>query len=346
MSRSDVAIEAIQSWLMELGNDGRSSRTVEAYEADVIDTLKIIAERLSTPLPRLNIGSVDRDLLVAAIFEFRTRSDPRFTKNPEQAPAERSPARVARRVAAVKVFFKWAYATGRIPSDPAALLKSPRKKKRLPKALEGETAIGLMGHAETRWPERDQLLIILALTTGLRLEEMATLKMEDIQGHPPSSITVVGKGNKERRLPLPPVTQQAIVTYLPTRSKLLGKTGLDARTLFVSSRPRWAGKMRDGEKVMTIEATRSGVAYVIDSVLSKAGARRRGSRVHVLRHTFATLGLRPDPVTGHPAYTLRQLQAALGHANLATIQVYTEVSDAELVQAAADHPLARSRSSG
>ncbi|MGH2772618.1 MAG: recombinase XerC, partial [Actinomycetota bacterium] len=75
--------------------------------------------------------------------------------------------------------------------------------------------------------------------------------------------------------------------------------------------------------------------------LRHAGARRPGGRVHVLRHTFATLGLRPDPDTGRPAYNLRQLQAALGHANLATIQVYTEVSDAELLTAASAHPLAQ-----
>jgi len=92
---------------------------------------------------------------------------------------------------------------------------------------------------------------------------------------------------------------------------------------------------------MGVDATRAGIAYVVDRVLRQVGARVHGSRVHVLRHTFATLGLRPDPETGMPAYSLRQLQAALGHSNLSTIQVYTEVSDAELVKAASSHPLAQ-----
>lgn len=338
----DLALAAMHSWLMELGNEGRSQRTTDAYESDVSDTLWFIAAQTKTPLERLRLREVTRDHLVAAIAEFRTRPDPRYTRNPDQSPKERSPARVARRVAAVRVFFKWCYGTGKIAADPAALIRSPKRGKRLPKALEAETAMSLLEGAEqARWPERDLLVIVLALTTGLRLEEMATLKMTDLAGDPPHSVTVVGKGNKERNLPLPPVTQEAIANYLPTRAERLKKMNQQARTLFVSTRQRKVGTTRDGEPIFSVEATKAGIAYVADTVLRRAGARRRGSRVHVLRHTFATLGLRPDPVTGQPAYTLRQLQAALGHANLATIQVYTEVSDAELVRAAAAHPLAR-----
>ncbi|MFN2610545.1 MAG: tyrosine-type recombinase/integrase, partial [Actinomycetota bacterium] len=291
---------------------------------------------------QLTLQQVSRDSLIASIADFRTRPDPRFTTNPEQAPNQRSPARVARRVAAIKVFFKWAYGTGRISADPAALIKAPKRSKRLPKALEAETALRVMAGAdEGRWPERDQLIIVLALTTGLRLEEMATLKIEDLVGDPPDSMNVVGKGNKERRLPIPGVTQEALALYMPTRASRLEKFRIDAKTLFISTRPRSAGRTKSGETVMSVDATRAGIAYVVDRVLRRAGARRRGSRVHVLRHTFATLGLRPDATTGHPAYTLRQLQAALGHANLGTIQIYTEVSDSELVRAASAHPLAR-----
>ena len=340
---SPLAFDAMHTWLMELGNEGRSPRTIDAYEFDVGDALKIIADRRKVSPSQLLLSDVTRDLLVESIAEFRTREDPRFTTNPDQAPKERSPARVARRIAAIKVFFKWCYGTGRIPADPAALLKAPKRVKRLPKALEAETAMKVMSGAdEGRWPERDQLIVVLALTTGLRLEEMATLKVSDLLGDPFDAMNVIGKGNKERRLPLPRVTQEALEVYLPTRAARLKKLGLDAKTLFISTRPRAAGKTKSGDPVMSVEATRSGIAYVIDRVLRRSGARRRGSRVHVLRHTFATLGLRPDAATGVPAYTLRQLQAALGHANLGTIQVYTEVSDTELVKAASAHPLARS----
>lgn len=331
---------AMHSWLMEMGNDGRSPRTLAAYDSDVTDTVEVIAGLLGTKPTDLTLDQIDRDLLVASIADFRTRPDPRYTVNPDQAPTQRGPARVARRVAAIKVFFKWCYATGRIASDPAALLRSPKRPKRLPKALELTAATDLMGLPQvSRWPERDQLIVVLALTTGLRLEEMSTLKIADITGDPPTSLSVIGKGNKERSLPLPAITSHAIRAYMPTRRKRLDKLGLDSKTLFISTRPRKVGARKDGSEIISVDATRAGIAYVVDRMLSRIGARRRGSRVHVLRHTFATLGLRPDPNTGQPAYTLRQLQAALGHANLSTIQVYAEVSDAELVQAAAAHPL-------
>lgn len=332
----------MHSWLMELGNDGRSTKTTDAYEADVSDTLSVIAAAIGVETSSLGLEQITRDHLVSAIADFRTRPDPRYTRHPDRSPKERSAARVARRVAALRVFFKWCYATGRIGADPAALIKSPKKGKRLPKALEPDTAVSLMdGAGDARWPERDMLIIVLALTTGMRLEEMASLKVSDLIGDPPHSLTVIGKGNKERRLPLPPITQEAIALYLPTRTARLRKLGSEARSLFLSTRPRKVGQAKDGTEIVTVEATKATIAYVADRVLRRVGARRRGSRVHVLRHTFATLGLRPDPVTGASAYTLRQLQAALGHANLATIQVYTEVSDEELVRAASAHPLAK-----
>ena len=344
MNETVNALEAMQLWLMELGNEGRSPRTVDAYEAEITATIASVAANVSKMPASLVLSELTRDRLVGAIAEFRVRPDPRYTRHPDRAAGERSPARVARRVAAVKVFFKWCYATGRLAADPAALLRSPSKTKRLPKALEADAARSIIDHAlESRWPERDMLVIVLALTTGLRLEEIATVKLTDIVGKPPHSLNVIGKGNKERRLPLPPVTQEALTVYLKSRSARLVKMGLDARTLFISTRPRVTSMDAHGEPIRSVEATKAGIAYITDRLLRRAGARRRGSRVHVLRHTFATLGLRPDPVTGLPAYTLRQLQTALGHANLSTIQVYTEVSDAELVKAAAAHPLAQER---
>lgn len=344
MPADDLALEAMHAWLVEQANEGRSPRTIAAYEADLTDALGFVAGQLEAPPARLRLGWVTRDLLVASIAEFRTRPDPRYRRNPHRAPRERAPASVARRVAAIRVFFAWCYATERIPADPAALLKAPRRARRLPKALEADAARAVIEEAdESRWPERDHLVVVLALTTGLRLEEMATLRMSDMAGRPPAAIAVVGKGNKERRLPLAPVAREAIAVYLPTRDARLRRMGLTASTLFVSSRARRVGSGPDGSPVHSAEATRAGIAYIVDRILRRVGARRRGARVHVLRHTFATLGLRPDPATGQPAYTLRQLQATLGHANLATIQVYTEVSDAELVRAAAAHPLAGPR---
>ena len=206
----------------------------------------------------------------------------------------------------------------------------------MPRALEQTLAGGALSNASmgSQWPERDALILALALACGLRLAEIAGLKLVDLEGDPATAMVVRGKGDKERRLGLPPVVTDALRVYLPTRRARLDELGLDAVTVVVSSRPRPV-RNRDGKVVgQTVEASRESVVYVVDRVLRAIGARRPGIRVHALRHTFATLGLREG------AFSLRQLQVALGHASLATTQIYTEVADEEIAEAMRLHPLA------
>jgi integrase/recombinase XerC len=282
------------------------------------------------------LSDITPDHLDGALADFRTRPDPRFSTHPERAPEERSPATVARRTSAIRSFFAWAYKTQRIASDPAALLSPPKRRKRVPRALEQSLAGGALTNATTnsQWPERDALILALALACGLRLAEIAGLRMVDLEGEPPVAMVVRGKGDKERRLGVPPVVSEALRAYFPTRRARLDEMGLDAKTVIISSRPRPV-KNRDGLVVgQTVEASRESVVYVVDRVLRSIGARRPGIRVHALRHTFATLGLREG------AFSLRQLQVALGHASLATTQIYTEVADEEIAAAMRLHPLA------
>lgn len=346
----------VERFLQRLSNEGRSARTLAAYRYDLDDTMVDVAigARLLAGRPtldrldmadreaqvlaafeRLDVAAVTLDDLDGALAEFRTRPDPRFARHPERSPEERSPATVARRTAALRSFFAWCYRTQRVAADPAALLKPPKKRKRMPRAIDEATAGRALAEAgqASAWPERDLLILALALACGLRLDEIARLRVDDVQGDPPEGIIVRGKGDKERRLGLPPVVEQAIVDYLPTRAERLGTLGLDATTVVVSSRARPI-RSRSGEVVgTTVEASRDTVIYVVDRVLRHLGARRDGVRVHALRHTFATLGLREG------AFSLRQLQVALGHASLATTQIYTEVADEEIAAAMRLHPL-------
>jgi integrase/recombinase XerC len=340
----------LERWLQRLANAGRSPRTLAAYRADLDDTMATVAvaKRLLSPADReddakrlaafdeLDLATVSFDDLDEAIAEFRTRPDPRYTTNPQRAPEERAPATVARRTAAIRTFFDWCYTTDRIPADPAAKLEAPRRRKRMPKALTQDlasTALAQSGDG-SRWPERDELIVALALACGLRLEEIATLTMDQLVGDPPDAIVVRGKGDKERRLGVPPIVGEALALYLPTRRARLAELGApDARTVIVSSRARPV-KNRRGEVVgQTVESSRDTVSYVVDRLLRRLGARQRQIRVHALRHTFATLGLREG------AFSLRQLQVALGHASLATTQIYTEVADEEIARAMQQHPL-------
>jgi len=353
----------LERWLADLANTGRSRRTLEAYRSDVDDTMLTVAgmkgfatnmkasitadadgadepARLAM-FEQLDLTSITNDDLIAAIADYRTRPDPRFRTNPQRAPEERAPATVARRTAAIRTFFAWCYEHDLIAADPAAKLRTPQRRKRLPKALPPTVATNALDEAAagSRWPERDELIVALALACGLRLEEIATLTVDSIVGDN-EFVIVRGKGDKERRLGVPPVVREAIDAYLPTRAIRLERLGLDARTLVVSSRPRPVVDKRTGAtKTMTVEASRESVAYVVDRLLRRLGARRDHVRVHALRHTFATLGLQAG------TFNLRQLQAALGHASLATTQLYTEVADDDLADAMARHPLAASRPS-
>jgi len=329
-------VEMVERFLQRLANEGRSSSTLSAYRTDLDDTMRGIAGELGGSVDELTLGEITTDLLDSALAEFRTRPDPRFSTHPERGPEERSPATVARRTSALRSFFAWAYKTQRITSDPAALLSPPKRRKRVPRALEQGMAGGALSNASShsQWPERDALILALALACGLRLAEIATLKRVDLEGDPPNAMVVRGKGDKERRLGLPPVVTEALAHYLPTRAARLIDLKLDAQTVVISSRPRPV-RNRDGKVTgQTVEASRESVVYVVDRVLRAIGARRPGIRVHALRHTFATLGLREG------AFSLRQLQVALGHASLATTQIYTEVADEEIAQAMRLHPLA------
>ncbi|HET9442633.1 MAG TPA: tyrosine-type recombinase/integrase, partial [Acidimicrobiales bacterium] len=248
----------LERWLQRLANAGRSRRTLDAYRADLDDTMATVAagrgllppraalERLEPAarqaavlgaFERLDLTAVTYDDLDEAIAEFRIRPDPRYRTNPQRSPAERAPATVARRTAAIRSFFAWCYSTDRIASDPAAKLEAPRRRKRMPKALTA----GVAGQALTeagagsRWPERDALIVALALACGLRLEEIATLRLDQLTGEGPEALVVRGKGDKERRLGVPPVVREALAAYLPTRAERLAGLGLDARTVVVSS---------------------------------------------------------------------------------------------------------------
>jgi len=347
----------LERWLQRLANAGRSPRTIAAYRADLDDTMVTIAG-LKGSLPDrtrldsmaaeareravleafdgLDLQQVSFDDLDEAIAEYRTRPDPRFRTNPQRAPAERAPATVARRTAALRSFFSWCYTTDRIAADPAAKLEAPKRRKRLPKSLTAAAAAAALVQSGqgTRWAERDELIVALCLACGLRLEEVATLRLDNLVGDGPDALVVRGKGDKERRLGVPPVVRDALAAYLPTRTARLADLGLEARTVIVSSRPRPV-RNRAGEVVgSTVESSRDTVSYVVDRLLRRLGVRQEHIRVHALRHTFATLGLREG------ALSLRQLQVALGHASLATTQLYTEVADEEVAAAMQLHPLA------
>ncbi len=216
-------------------------------------------------------------------------------------------ATVARKVAAVKSFFSFLEAEGTLGVNPAQTLASPKVGKSLPKPLSVQEIDELLEQPARRTtPEakRDLAMLELMYATGLRVTELVSLDLTDVQlaGDKPH-VRLVGKGNRERQIPLPEQPASEVADYARfARSRLVGDR--DEAALFVNRR---------GERL-----TRQGFWLILKGYAGDAGIAGRVTP-HTLRHSFATHMLRGG-------MDIRMVQELLGHANISTTQVYTHVS--------------------
>jgi len=226
-------------------------------------------------------------------------------------------ASIARRVGAIHTFYRWAADAGRIDHDPSLLLGRPKVANRLPTVLRVGEAAALMdapAPADTDEPVavavrlRDEAILELLYGSGLRVSEVTTLTTEglDLEG---GRVHVVGKGSKQRRVPLSEDSVRALRTWLAEGRPLLAARSTEA--LFVN-RKRKPMSPRD-------------IRAMVDGY---AGDLLPGRRVgpHTLRHSFATHLLEGGA-------DIRAVQELLGHSSVATTQRYTHVSRTRLFEA-------------
>jgi integrase/recombinase XerD len=212
---------------------------------------------------------------------------------------------IGRKIAAVKSFFHFLVADGVLQDDPTASVDSPPVDKRLPHPLSREEVDRLLAEpARSNTPKglRDRALLELLYATGMRASEVIELEVDavDLEAE---TVRCVGKGNKERILPLYERAREALGEYLENgRARLL--QGRDEMALFVNHRGR--------------PLTRQGLWLIVKEYALAAGVKREVTP-HTLRHSFATHML--DGGAG-----LRELQQLLGHASISSTQVYTEIS--------------------
>jgi integrase/recombinase XerC len=226
-------------------------------------------------------------------------------------------ASIARRVGAIRTFFRWALADGRIVADPTLLLGRPKVVHRLPTVLRQAEAAELMAEAvavDTEDPielavaSRDRAILEVLYGSGLRVSEAASLTADrvDLDG---ARVGVMGKGAKERRVPLSDHAVDALRAWIDHGRPVLATQPTDA--LFVNRK----------HKPMTARDVRAMVDGYADSLLP---GRRVGP--HTLRHSFATHLLEGGA-------DIRAVQELLGHSSVATTQRYTHVSRARLFDA-------------
>jgi integrase/recombinase XerD len=285
-----------------------AANTLTAYAKDLDDVRGFLARR-------------DRDLASARPEDleayFRDLSDRGL-----------SPATAARRRAATRQMYRFVLEEGWRTDDPTRRVEAPRLGRPLPKTLSREEALRLIDAAAARdgaAGARLGAMIELLYASGLRVSELTALPLAPFL-HNPAYLIVKGKGGKERLAPLNDAARAAVQAYLAFRPGFLPK-GAKANPWLFPSRSR-AGRL-----------TPRRFAQLLDEAAIAAGLDPARVSPHVLRHAFATHLLEGGA-------DLRVVQTLLGHADIATTQIYTHVTQERLREVLETrHPLARGPSS-
>lgn len=230
-----------------------------------------------------------------------------------------APASVARKLAAIRGLYDFLVRSERLGQNPADLVSSPKREEKLPRVLSADQVRSLLERipARTALELRDRALLELTYSCGLRCEEIVDLNLDSIDFES-ERLRVLGKGSKERLLPVGEPAQRALRRYTERgRPALVGDRA--ERALFLS---------KSGRRLSNSDVTRRLARWIREAAI---GA---GVSPHSLRHSFATHLLEGGA-------DLRAIQELLGHASISTTQVYTRVDAARLRDAyAATHPRA------
>lgn len=217
------------------------------------------------------------------------------------------PVSIRKKITVIKSFFQYLKANKIIKENPTEFLGSIKVNKKIPKYFTIEECKKILSNINKRNKDRDTAIIKLFLSTGLRLSELVDLNVEDINNN---SLTIVGKGNKERTVYLSQEIQAALQEYLKT------KKTTKTNALFITE---------NGDRM-----TRLTIQCMVKNILNRS--KIEGS-THKLRHTFATL-LYQNHIADIP-----KIQKMLGHSNISTTMVYVTVDDNELQDVAENNPI-------
>ena len=277
-------IELFLGWLEV--EKGYSPHTVESYRRDLNE---FTAQAEAATGRKLVVGQLDTLRVRSFVYSLHSRN---------------KGSSVARKLSALRTFFRFLLKKEVLRSDPAAAIAAPKGEGYLPVVLSVDEVFSLleMPGPGDRFAARDRAMLELLYATGLRVAELAALDL-DVVDLGEGMVRVRGKGNKERLVPMGTPAVAAIEAYLPQRAVLL-RSGRAEKALFLNSR---GGRIttRSIERLVKMYAERAGIAARVSP--------------HALRHSFAThlLEMGAD---------LRVVQELLGHASLSTTQRYTHLN--------------------
>lgn len=297
---------------------GKSERTVDGYRIDLIMFFRFMKLYKGKVKPdcefeEINISDIGNEFIknikLSDLYAFLSFTE-KYRNNGTYARA--------RKVATLKSYFK--YLSGKtsiIEENPATELESPKINKRHPVYLTLDESKKLLWSLDKKDKnyKRDLCILTLFLNCGLRVSELCSIDISKIKG---DTLTIIGKGNKERTVYLNKACLKVLADYIPTRE--VEKLPMaDKNALFISNK---------GSRISTRTVER-----LVKKHTENAGLIKEKYTPHKLRHTAATLMYK------HGNVDIRSLQQILGHENISTTQIYTHVDNETLREAVKSNPL-------
>ncbi|HBN86383.1 MAG TPA: recombinase XerC [Clostridiales bacterium] len=304
---------------------GKSPQTVKEYYYDLRLFLKFLKIKKGLvkvkdlndyeKIEQIDITDIQADFMQKIVLSDLYAYMSYLNKNRHNNSAAR-----ARKVASIKSFFKYLHnKAGILENNIAVELESPKTVKRLPRYLDLKDSKNLLDSIDGKHKERDYAIITIFLNCGLRLQELVDINISKLRN---DTLTVIGKGDKERMIYLNDACLRAIDEYKKVRP--IPKVGHED-ALFLSER-----RQRISNKT---------VQFLVKKYIKQAGLDPERYSTHKLRHTAATLMYK------HGHVDIRALQSILGHESISTTEIYTHLDNNQLRDAAFKNPLADEKAS-
>jgi site-specific recombinase XerD len=285
--------QLINDFLDDCRASGKSKGTVEQYALAVKEFIEFIEKKYFKFIVG-NLNKIELTHLKSYLVYLTDEKE-------NQAITRR------KKVSALKMFFKYLKSIGKVKINSVDDLDSIKVKRKIPKYFAIDECKSILSNIKDRNQLRNETIILLFLNTGMRLSELVSLNVQDVDKN---CHTITGKGDKERPIYLSQQIQEQLQKYIKERPKV------ETNALFISER---------GNRINKVT-----VQQMIKAVLNNAGLQ---GKTHTLRHTFATQLYQSGKVD------LRQLQELLGHADISTTTIYTQVAKKALQQVAENNPL-------
>lgn len=283
---------------------GRSICTIKEYCTDLLSFFSWVRRSRSSPINSdFSFADIEfiKSVRLSEMYGFLTYC---------QSELNSSPGTRARKIVSIRQFWKYLKKTHLISDNIAEKLESPRQPKRIPKYLSLEESVRLLIAAQNA--PRDHCILTLLLNCALRVSELAAINLDQVTH---DVISVIGKGNKERKVFLTSAAKNSITGWLAIRTQMQ----VDSPAFFISQK----------NCRMTVRA----IQDVVKKYVLLAGLDPTAISAHTLRHTSATLMYKYGRVD------IRSLQKILGHESVATTEIYTHVDESQIQAAVNSNPL-------